>query len=68
MNKQYKTIFRNRCKKNADFTKLGDVTKYIGKMIKQIDKDIIKSKKRVMRKGENINIYELNEKYIEMFK
>ena len=66
MNKQYKTIFRNRCKKNADFTKLGDVTKYIGKMIKQIDPSIILSKQRVMRKGENINIYEINEDYIKM--
>ena len=53
---------------NADFTKLGDVTKYIGKMIRQINTDIIQSKQRVMRKGEHIYIYELNEKYIEILK
>ena len=35
-------------------------------MIKQIDPSIILSKQRVMRKGENINIYEINEDYIKM--
>jgi hypothetical protein len=62
---RYKVIFRNRSKKNADFTKIEVLTKFIGKILKQLCDGNVYEKKRVMRDGIYLYEFERKEENIE---